>query len=94
MTLPVFRAIAFAFLALQLSATFAADTIKVAFIAPLRGTFALVLEENLKLFRAAADDVNAKGGVLGGKKIEIVPFNNKGTPQETLIVLTQAIDQV
>ena len=93
MTLPVYRAIAFAFLALQLNATFAADTIKVAFIAPLTGTFALVFEENLKLFRAAADDVNAKGGVLGGKKIEIFPFNNKGTPQETLIVLTQAIDQ-
>jgi branched-chain amino acid transport system substrate-binding protein len=90
---PVFRAIAFAFLALQLGGAVAADTVKVAFIAPLSGTFALVFEENLKLFRAAADEVNAKGGVLGGRKIEIVPFDNKGTPQETLIVLNQAIDQ-
>ena len=89
----VFRAVAFAFLALQLGGASAADTVKVAFIAPLSGTFALVFEENLKLFRAAADEVNAKGGVLGGKKIEIVPFDNKGTPQETLIVLNQAIDQ-
>ena len=71
----------------------AADTVKVAFIAPLSGTFALVFEENLKLFRAAADEANAKGGVLGGKKVEIVPFDNKGTPQETLLVLNQAIDQ-
>jgi branched-chain amino acid transport system substrate-binding protein len=90
---PVFRAIAFALLAFQLGGAVAADTVKVAFIAPLSGTFALVFEENLKLFRAAADEVNAKGGVLGGRKIEIVPFDNKGTPQETLIVLNQAIDQ-
>ena len=69
------------------------DKIRVALIVPLSGTFALVFEENLKLFRAAADDINARGGVLGGKKIEIVPFDNKGTPQETLIVLNQVIDQ-
>lgn len=64
-----------------------ADSIKVAFIAPLSGTFALTFEELLKQFRAAADEINASGGVLGGKKIEIVPFDNKGTPQETLIAL-------
>jgi branched-chain amino acid transport system substrate-binding protein len=87
------RIVAFAFLALQFCGAGAADTVKVAFIAPLSGTFALVFEENLKLFRAAADEVNARGGVLGGKRIEIVPFDNKGTPQETLIVLNQAIDQ-
>jgi len=87
------RIVAFAFLAFQFCGASAADTVKVAFIAPLSGTFALVFEENLKLFRAAADEVNARGGVLGGKRIEIVPFDNKGTPQETLIVLNQAIDQ-
>ncbi|MEO8166504.1 MAG: branched-chain amino acid ABC transporter substrate-binding protein [Betaproteobacteria bacterium] len=93
MKLPVIRIIAIVFLLLQPPGAFAADTVKVAFIAPLSGTFALVFQENLKLFRAAADEVNAKGGVLGGRKIEIVPFDNKGTPQETLIVLNQAIDQ-
>jgi branched-chain amino acid transport system substrate-binding protein len=70
-----------------------ADSIKVAFIAPLSGTFALTFEELLKQFRAAADEVNANGGVLGGKKIEIVPFDNKGTPQETLIALNRATDE-
>lgn len=83
----------FLFAAIQFGGAHAADTVRIAFIAPLSGTFALVFEENLKLFRAAADELNAKGGVLGGKKIEIVPFDNKGTPQETLIVLNQAIDQ-
>jgi branched-chain amino acid transport system substrate-binding protein len=70
----------------------AQEPMRVAFIAPLSGTFALVFEENLKLFRAVADDINAKGGVQG-RRIEIVAFDNKGTPQETLIVLNQAIDQ-
>ncbi len=70
-----------------------ADSIKVAFIAPLSGTFALTFEESLKQFRAAADEINDKGGVLGGRKIEIVPFDNKGTPQETLIVLNRATDE-
>jgi ABC-type branched-subunit amino acid transport system substrate-binding protein len=47
----------------------------------------------LRNFRAAADEVNARGGVLGGTKIEIVPFDNKGSPQETLLVFKQVTDQ-
>jgi branched-chain amino acid transport system substrate-binding protein len=93
MRIKLLGCIAAAFLLLQAPAFAEDDKVRVAFIAPLSGTFALVFEENLKLFRAAAEDINARGGVLGGKKIEIVPFDNKGTPQETLIVLNQAIDQ-
>lgn len=89
----VFRSIGFLFLALHLGGALAAEPVRIAFIAPLSGTFALVFEENLKLFRAAADEVNANGGVLGGRQIEIVPFDNKGTPQETLIVLNQVFDR-
>jgi branched-chain amino acid transport system substrate-binding protein len=81
------------FLALQFASAGAAEPVRMAFIAPLSGTFALVFEENLKLFRAAADEINENGGVLGGRKIEIVPLDNKGLPQETLIVLNQAISQ-
>ena len=69
-------------LGLHLSSAKAADSIKVAYIAPLSGTFTLTFEELLKQFRAAADEINAKGGVLGGKRIEIVPFDNKGTPRK------------
>jgi branched-chain amino acid transport system substrate-binding protein len=87
------RRIAFAAFLIPAPFAQAQEPVRVAFIAPLSGTFALVFEENLKLFRAAADDINARGGVLGGRKLEIVPFDNKGTPQETLIVLNQAIDQ-
>ena len=69
------------------------DTVKMAFLGSLSGPFALQGEETLKNLEAAADMVNARGGVLGGKKIEIVPFDNKSNPQETLLVLKQAIDQ-
>src|SRR3954469_19021874 len=79
-------------LALHAPAVGWADSIKLAYIAPLSGTFALTFEEGLKQFRAAVEEVNAKGGVLGGRQLEIVPYDNKGTPQETLIVLNRAID--
>lgn len=82
-----------AILAFALSGALAADTIKVAFLGSLSGPFALQGEETLKNLQAATDFVNARGGVLDGRKLEIVPFDNKGNPQESLIVLKQAIDR-
>ena len=87
------RCLVAAFLAVPLSAALAADTIKVAFVGSLSGPFALQGEETMKNIAAAADLVNSRGGVLGGSSIEIVPFDNKGNPQETLIVLQKAMDQ-
>lgn len=80
-------------LALSVCFAHAAETVKLAFFGGLTGAQAHVSEEQLNAFKAAADIVNARGGVLGGKKIEIIVFDNKNTPQETLIVLKQAIDQ-
>lgn len=70
----------------------AADTLKFAFLGSLSGPFALQGEETLKSLQAAADVVNARGGI-DGRQIELVPFDNKGSPQDSLIVLKQAIDQ-
>ncbi len=78
---------------LGLGMAHAADTVKLGFFGGLSGAQGHVGEEQLKAFKAAADVVNARGGVLGGRKIEIVAFDNKNTPQETLILLKQAIDQ-
>ena len=41
---------------------------------------------------AAAAEINAKGGVLGGTKFEIVHFDNKSSPQESVLVLKQITD--
>ena len=82
-----------AFFAMVCGSVVAEDTIKIAYIDPLTGGFANVGEAGHKHFQYMADLINAKGGVLGGKKIEIVPFDSKVSPKESLIQLKNAIDQ-
>jgi len=69
----------------------AQDTLKIAFIEPLSGGAASAGERSLKTFRFVANEMNAKGGILG-KQVEIVPFDNKLNPQESLIQAQKAID--
>jgi branched-chain amino acid transport system substrate-binding protein len=71
----------------------AADTIKIAYIDPLSGAFAGVGDAGYRHFQYNAELINAKGGVLGGKMFEIVPFDNKVSPKDSLIQLKLAIDQ-
>ncbi len=88
------RTVASAFLlqSLALLPANAAEPIKIAISVGLSGPNAIYGEGQLNAFNAAADIVNARGGVRGGRKIEIVPMDNKGTPQEALIQLKRAID--
>ena len=67
----------------------AQDTLKIGWIDPL--SCASVGEKGLKTFQFLADELNARGGVLG-KQVEIVPFDNKVNPQESLIQAQKAID--
>jgi branched-chain amino acid transport system substrate-binding protein len=69
------------------------DAIKIAFIEGLSGPFANVGEIGLRHYQIAAEAVNARGGVLGGLKFEIVPFDHKTSPQEAQLVFKQAADQ-
>ena len=66
------------------------DAIRIAYIDPLSGPFAATGENGLNQFRYAADAINKAGGVLG-KKIEMVPLDNKVSPQESLIQLKKVI---
>ena len=68
-----------------------AQTVKIAYIDPLSGAFANVGEAGLKQFQFVADDIN-KRNLTGGPKLEIVPFDNKTSPQESLNVLKKVID--
>ena len=63
-----------------------ADPIRIAYMDPLSGPFAATGENGLKQFRFAADLINKAGGVLN-RQIEIVPYDNKVSPQESLIQL-------
>ena len=69
------------------------QNIKVAYIDPLSGAFANVGEQGLAEFRFSVDAINKRGGVLGGRKLEVVPFDNKVSPQESLNQLKRVIDQ-
>jgi branched-chain amino acid transport system substrate-binding protein len=69
----------------------AQETIKIAFIDPLSGGGASTGEAGLKEYQFLADQLNAKGGVLG-KRIEIVGYDNKLNPQESLVQVQKAID--
>lgn len=72
--------------------TVAQETLKIAYIDPLSGGGASIGEIGLKTFQFLAEELNAKGGILG-KKVEIVAFDNKTNPQESLIQAQKAIDQ-
>jgi branched-chain amino acid transport system substrate-binding protein len=82
-------------LALSVGAAAAmAENIKIAFIDPLSGPFASTGTNGLHQYEFAAEElVNKQGGVLDGQKFEILGFDNKISPKESLIQLQVAIDQ-
>jgi branched-chain amino acid transport system substrate-binding protein len=72
----------------------AANTMRIAFIDPLSGTFANVGEMEVRSYQYAIDVVNARGGLLGGGiKLELATFDSRGNPQDALLALKQATDQ-
>ena len=73
------------------SAAGAQETVRIAFIDPLSGLAASTGEAGLKTFQYLAEQVNAKGGVLG-KKLEVVGYDNKVNAQESLVQLQKAVD--
>jgi branched-chain amino acid transport system substrate-binding protein len=69
----------------------AADTIRIAFIDPLSGPFAATGTNGLNQYKFHAEQINRAGGVLGGKKLEVIGFDNKVSPKESLIQLKRVI---
>lgn len=67
--------------------------VKIAFIDPLSGPFAGTGTNLLKHFQLMAEVVNARELAGPGIRFEIVPFDNKASPQESLTVLRQVIDR-
>lgn len=73
-------------------AAFASDSIRIAYIVPTSGAFAAVGDQSTKQFQFLAESINAEGGVLG-KKIEIVPYDNKNVASETVFQFKRAVDE-
>lgn len=80
-------ALAFSLLA---GTAMAADTIKIGVNEPLTGAFAASGTYVVNGAKIAADEINAKGGVLG-KKIELVIQDNKSNPTEAASVAEKLI---
>lgn len=59
----------------------AADPVKIGVAAPLTGAAASYGADTRLGAEAAADRINAAGGILGGRKIELVFEDDKGMPQ-------------
>ena len=66
--------------------------VKIAYIDPLSGGMGATGERGLQEYQFAAEQVNARGGVMG-QKLEIIGMDNKLSAQESLILLKSAIDQ-
>jgi branched-chain amino acid transport system substrate-binding protein len=70
----------------------AGQTVKIAFIDPLSGPFANVGQNQLKAWQFAAERLSGAKNP-SGVKFEVMGFDNKGSPQESLNVVKAAIDQ-
>ncbi len=92
MTLRTVALAATALSALALGAQAQDDTIKIGYIDPLSGAFANVGDSGLKHFTYAAEKINEAGG-SAGKNLEIVGFDNKTDPKESLVQFQKAVDQ-
>src|SRR5690349_22515605 len=67
-----------------------AQTIKIGVNEPLTGAFAASGTYVVNGARIAADEINAKGGILG-KKLELVIEDNKSNPTEAAAVAEKLI---
>src|SRR5471032_1228458 len=84
-------------LSLSIAAAFAAplaqaENVKIAFIDTLSGAFAPIGQNQLKIYQMLAETAN-KEHWAGDNTFEVVDFDNKGSPQESLTQLKTVIDQ-
>lgn len=84
-------------LSISMAAAFAsplagAENVKIAFIDTLSGAFAPIGQNELKSFQMFAETANQQKWA-GDNTLEFVGFDNKGSPQESLTQLKNAIDQ-
>lgn len=69
----------------------AADTIKIGLVTALSGQSALAGEAITRGLTVAIDEVNAKGGLLGGRKLELVRRDDEGNPAKGVLAARELI---
>lgn len=73
------------------AAAFAADPIKVGLVAALSGPSAQSGEAIARGLSLAIDEINAQGGLLGGRMIELVQRDDESSPPKGLIAARELI---
>jgi branched-chain amino acid transport system substrate-binding protein len=74
------------------SGVVSAETVKIGFIDPLSGLMGSLGANELKTWQYVAEVANQQDW-SGGQKFEVVGFDNKLSPQESLTLLNEAADQ-
>jgi branched-chain amino acid transport system substrate-binding protein len=89
----VLKSVAFATLTLSLASAFAqqGETVKIAWIDPLTGLMGPVGNNQLNTWKYMAEEFNKKNPA--GVKFEVIGFDNKLSPTESLTALKAALDQ-
>src|SRR6516164_7677055 len=74
-------------------AAFAADPVKIGHVAALSGASAQSGEAITRGLALAIDEINDKGGVLGGRKLELIQRDDGSNPPKGLIAARELIFQ-
>ena len=88
------RSIVAAFIAaagLAIGPALAADPVKIGHVAALSGGSAQSGEAITRGLTIAIDEINAKGGVLGGRKLELVQRDDESTPPKGLTAARELV---
>src|SRR3954465_13743669 len=80
-------------LSLAAGPALAADPIKVGHIAALSGASAQSGEAITRGLQIAIDEINAKGGLLGGRKLELVQRDDESVPPKGIVAARELISR-
>ena len=69
------------------------DTIKIGIIMPITGANASTTRDHINGMMIAIDDINNSGGLLGGKKIEVIQEDDRSTPSDGVSAVRKLITQ-
>ena len=68
------------------------EPVRIGLIEPFSGPLAAVGRDTLEGYEFFANEINTRGGVLGGRHIEIVPLDNAMNAEKTTQMLRKAVD--
>ena len=88
----LFKPLALLAIALVAAPVAAAEVVRIGFIDVLSGPFAIAGESSLRQLREVVLQLNARSAATD-PKFEIVPFDGKGAPQDSVSALKSATDQ-